>query len=67
MAATFGAFGMVIAWCWVLIHLCSLDSFGYPYLSPLSPLDSSILKDGITRGSLLHTKKSLRKSIKQRK
>jgi len=67
MAGIFGAFGVIIAWCWIIIHLCSIDSFGYPYLSSLSPLDPSILKDGITRGSLWPTKKSLGKSIKQRK
>ncbi len=48
MAATFGAFGIIIAWCWIIVHLCSLESFGYPYLSPLSPLDKSIIKDGVT-------------------
>lgn len=51
MAATFGAFGIIIAWCWIIVHLCSLESFGHPYLSPLSPLDKSIIKDGVTRGN----------------
>lgn len=67
MAATFGAFGIVIAWCWIIIHLCNLESFGYPYLSPLSPLDKGILKDGIGRGSLYPNKKSLIELIKRTK
>lgn len=57
MAAAFGAFGIIIAWSWVIIHLCSLESFGYPYLSPLAPLDSDIKKDALIRGSLWRFKK----------
>ncbi|AOY78049.1 spore germination protein [Clostridium formicaceticum] len=52
MAATFGAFGIIIAWSWVIIHLCSLDSLGYPYLSPLAPIDSDIKKDALIRSNL---------------
>lgn len=52
MAATFGAFGIVISWCWVIIHLCNLESFGYPYLFPLAPLDNSVVKDGIIKKGL---------------
>ncbi|SNT10093.1 spore germination protein KA [Anaerovirgula multivorans] len=52
MAATFGAFGIIIAWSWVIVHLCSLESFGYPYLSPLAPLDADVTKDALIRGSL---------------
>ncbi|WP_273225032.1 spore germination protein [Geosporobacter ferrireducens] len=50
MAATFGAFGIIIAWTWIIIHLCSLESFGFPYLSPLAPLDAELKKDAILRG-----------------
>lgn len=49
MAATFGAFGIIIAWTWIVIHLCSLESFGYPYLSPLSPLNEGIKRDAFIR------------------
>ena len=52
MAATFGAFGIIIAWTWIIVHLCSLDSFGYPYFSPLAPLDGELKKDAIFRGAL---------------
>ncbi|MCC5910677.1 MAG: spore germination protein [Clostridiaceae bacterium] len=69
MAATFGAFGIIIAWSWIIIHLCNLDSLGYPYLSPLAPLDSDIKKDGFIRSSLWRFKyrpKSANKSKESR-
>ncbi|WP_051569109.1 spore germination protein [Alkaliphilus transvaalensis] len=49
MAATFGAFGIIIAWAWIIIHLCSISSFGFPYLSPLAPYDSEFTKDTVLR------------------
>ncbi|GAB6084796.1 spore germination protein [Alkaliphilus crotonatoxidans] len=52
MAASFGAFGIIISWTWIVIHLCRLDSFGYPYLSPMAPLNRGIFKDGILRNTL---------------
>jgi hypothetical protein len=33
----------------ILIHLCSLDSFGTPYLAPVAPLRLRDLKDFILR------------------
>ncbi len=57
MAASFGAFGLIIAWSWIIIHLCSMDSFGYPYLSPLAPLNKSLYKDGFLRMPLWHLRK----------
>lgn len=52
MAANLGAFGIIIAWTWLITHLCSLESAGYPYLSPLAPLNENIKKDTILRGNL---------------
>ena len=49
MAGSFGAFGIAIAALGVLFHLCSLRSFGTPYLSPLAPLSMSGLKDAFIR------------------
>lgn len=49
MAGFFGGFGIGIALLGVLIHLCSLRSFGTPYLSPLAPLSLSGLKDTFIR------------------
>lgn len=43
--ATFGLFGLQFALLLTLVHLCSLRTFGMPYLSPLAPLILSDLKD----------------------
>ncbi|HOJ83751.1 MAG TPA: spore germination protein, partial [Bacillota bacterium] len=43
--ATFGLFGLQFALLLTLVHLCSLRTFGVPYLSPLAPLILSDLKD----------------------
>lgn len=65
MAATFGAFGIIITWSWIIIHLCSIDSFGYPYLSPLAPLDTDLKKDAILRKSLWNMRVRPRSSSKK--
>ncbi len=49
MSATFGAFGIIITWTWIIVHLCSISSFGYPYFSPLAPMDSDLFKDAVLR------------------
>jgi spore germination protein KA len=49
MAGIFGGFGIAITLLGLLIHLCSLRSFGTPYLSPLAPLTASGLKDTFMR------------------
>ncbi|MBU3198490.1 spore germination protein [Clostridium estertheticum] len=49
MAGIFGAFGILVALLGLLIHLCSLKSFGTPYLSPLAPMSISGLKDAFFR------------------
>lgn len=51
-AAALGFYGMVIYFALVLIHLCKLESFGTPYLSPLSPLRLQDLKDSFYRAPL---------------
>jgi spore germination protein KA len=45
LAATLGLFGVMAALLVILIHLCSLRSFGTPYLSPIAPLTLRDLKD----------------------
>ncbi len=42
IAAIFGLFGVMFGLMIIILHLCSLRTFGVPYLSPFSPL---ILKD----------------------
>lgn len=49
VSACFGLFGII--WCYILIiiHMCSLRSFGVPYLSPVAPFSFSGLKDFVIR------------------
>ncbi len=49
LAGFLGALGISIGLLFFLIHLCSLSSFGYPYLSPLAPFSPSGLKDVFVR------------------
>ncbi len=44
-SATFGAFGMTLAWLVIIIHLCRLESFGLPYFAPIAPTRYRDLKD----------------------
>ncbi|WP_313371008.1 spore germination protein, partial [Sedimentibacter sp.] len=36
LASTFGLFGISIGLCILIIHLCTLKSFGVPYLTPMT-------------------------------
>lgn len=42
LAASFGLFGITVAFIALILHLCSLRSFGIPYMSPFGPF---VLKD----------------------
>ncbi len=42
----------MIAWLAILAHLCNLQSFGVPYMSPLAPLRVSDFGDYIYRKPL---------------
>ncbi|WP_366923993.1 spore germination protein [Metallumcola ferriviriculae] len=48
-AAFMGLLGVSFAFLGVVIHLCSLRSFGVNYLSPIAPLETTALKDTIVR------------------
>lgn len=48
-AGALGGFGIMFALIWLMIHLCSLDSFGLPYLRPVAPLRKSALRDLLNR------------------
>lgn len=48
-AASFGIFGIVVCFIALLLHLCSLRSFGVPYMSPLGPFILEDQKDTILR------------------
>ncbi|ANE49049.1 hypothetical protein SY83_19415 [Paenibacillus swuensis] len=48
-AATFGLFGITVGLIVLILHLCSLKSFGVPYLSPFAPWDVDDQSDAIFR------------------
>ncbi|MCS1351413.1 spore germination protein [Mechercharimyces sp. CAU 1602] len=66
-AATIGLFGMMFFMLGLLIHLCSLQSFGQPYFSPMAPFHIKQQKDTLLRFPLwwqnIHPLKSLRKLV----
>jgi spore germination protein KA len=49
LAASFGLFGIIIGVIAIVLHMCSLRSFGIPYLSPLAPFILTDQKDTILR------------------
>lgn len=49
LASMLGGFGITMGLLGILIHLSSLKSFGFPYLSPVAPFDQSGMKDAIIR------------------
>jgi spore germination protein KA len=52
LGGTFGLFGIFIGLICMLSHMCSLRSFGSPYMSPLAPQNSDGLKDSLIRAPL---------------
>lgn len=49
LAAAFGVFGIVVGLIALVLHLCSLRSFGVPYMSPFAPFIPDDHKDTIFR------------------
>ncbi|WP_442951527.1 spore germination protein [Paenibacillus sp. GYB004] len=49
LAATFGLFGTIFGLLALVLHLCSLRSFGVPYMSPFAPFHLEEQKDTIFR------------------
>lgn len=71
-ATMFGFFGITICLLLILMHLSKIESFGVPYLSPLSPFHLSGLKDAVVRLPIwtmkkrpveLETKKEIRQHM----
>jgi spore germination protein KA len=48
-AATFGLFGVTVGLILTVQHLCSLRSFGVPYMAPMAPFVTADQKDTILR------------------
>lgn len=46
-AAFLGLFGVMVGLLAILLHVCSLRSFGVPYLSPLAPFNLQAFKDSL--------------------
>lgn len=49
LAASFGLFGIIVGLITMVLHLCSLRSYGVPYLSPVAPFNPSGQKDALIR------------------
>ncbi|MFJ7826468.1 spore germination protein [Psychrobacillus sp. NPDC096623] len=49
LAASFGLFGITVGLIALILHLCSLRSFGIPYMYPLAPFNISDQKDTLIR------------------
>jgi len=52
LAASFGLIGIIVGFSILTYHLCSLRSYGIPYLSPLAPLSFDNLKDTVIRAPI---------------
>ncbi|NLO47616.1 MAG: spore germination protein [Clostridiales bacterium] len=52
LGSMFGGYGITIAMLGALVHMASLNSFGFPYLSPTAPFDPGDSKDAIVRAPL---------------
>ncbi|MGM0836466.1 MAG: spore germination protein [Bacillota bacterium] len=48
-ASVLGFFGIVFTLMIIFMHMCKLESFGIPYLSPLAPFKKEDLKDSFYR------------------
>ena len=70
-ASFFGIIGLFIGILFMLINLCSIKSFGKPYLMPFSPIYKDSWKNAILRFSLSNIDKRdkylARKNIIRRK
>ncbi|WP_232696502.1 spore germination protein [Brevibacillus daliensis] len=49
LAASFGLFGILVGFIALVLHLCSLRSFGVPYMSPFGPFIPEDIKDTLIR------------------
>jgi spore germination protein KA len=64
LASTFGLYGIILGTIVLINHLSSLNSFGIPYLSPITPVSIIDLKDTFIRFPLkriINTPKKMNK------
>lgn len=70
LATILGLYGVLVGLIILLLHLCSLRSFGVPYLSPIAPFQPQDQKDAIFRlpiQYIINNDKSLFKEDPMRK
>ena len=58
LAATFGLFGIILGLILMILHLCSLRSFGVPYMTPMAPFVKRDQKDVLIRRSIKNENKA---------
>ncbi len=58
LAAAFGLFGLTLGLMILFAYLCSLESFGVPYLAPLTPRRPNRLQDTLWRAPLPRMRRS---------
>jgi spore germination protein KA len=65
LAGMLGLLGLMIGFILIYVHLCSLRSFGVPYLSPIAPMKSRDMKDVLMRAPhwMMRTRPSLNGEI----
>ncbi|KIL40830.1 membrane protein [Gordoniibacillus kamchatkensis] len=49
LAGTLGLLGIMLGLIVIIIHLCTIRSFGVPYLSPMGPMKARDMKDVLLR------------------
>ncbi|KRF67091.1 spore gernimation protein KA [Bacillus sp. Soil768D1] len=49
LAASFGLFGIIVGVIALVLHMCSLRSYGVPYMSPFAPFIPEDMKDTLIR------------------
>lgn len=54
LSGLFGLFGVAVGLLFMLTHLCYLESFGTPFMSPFAPVNWYNLKDTLVRLSIRH-------------
>ncbi|MGM0922327.1 MAG: spore germination protein [Bacillota bacterium] len=68
-AASFGFYGIILTFIMMIVHLCSLRSFGVPYMAPFAPFIPTNTGDTIVRlpwWSLKERPRLINKNINRR-
>lgn len=52
LGSSFGGYGITLGLLGTLVHMASLESFGFPYLTAIAPFDWEDAKDSVVRAPL---------------